>query len=173
MPPICIWLSHAVLWWRKRFWKLAQEPMCPCTQIWWSVRSKQVAGVSLPTVKDFSCMMNVRAFKILDMHGTKWQFGGTPKQGCANGLFTLKTLLNMRKNHNLQTHVCFVKAYDTADHKLNCLLLLFERVPEVTIDQNQGSMTMRNIGSRSFDACLNQLKKSLQDQPMKDGIKLL
>jgi hypothetical protein len=32
---------------------------------------------------------------------------------------------------------------------------------------------MRNIGSRSFDACLNQLKKSLQDQPTKEGIKLL
>jgi hypothetical protein len=66
-------------------------------------------------------MMNVRAFKILDMHGTKWQFGGTPKLGCADGLFTLKTLLNMQKNHNMQTHVCFVylvKAYDTADHKL-------------------------------------------------------
>ena len=71
--------------------------------------------------KIFSCMMNVRAFKILDMHGTKWQFGGTPKLGCADGLFTLQTLLNMRKNHNLQTHVCFVdlvKAYDTVDHKL-------------------------------------------------------
>jgi hypothetical protein len=59
------------------------------------------------------------------------------------------------------------------DTIVNCLVLLFERVPEVTIDQNQGSMTMRNIGSRSFDACLNQLKKSLQDQPIKDGIKLL
>jgi hypothetical protein len=32
---------------------------------------------------------------------------------------------------------------------------------------------MRNIGSRSFDACLNHLKKSLQDQPAKDGIKFL
>ena len=80
-------------------------------------------GVSLMDLqsKIFSCMMNVRAYKILDKHGTKWQFGGTPKLGCADGLFTLKTLLNMRKNHNLQTHVCFVdlvKAYDTADHKL-------------------------------------------------------
>ena len=57
------------------------------------------------------------------------------------------------------------------DTIVNCLVLLFERVPEVTIDQSQGSMiywikevTTRNIGSRSFDACLNQLKKSLQDQ---------
>ena len=72
--------------------------------------------------KIFSCMMNVRAFKILDMHGTKWQFWSTPKPKTrVNGLFTLKTLLSMQKNHNLQTHVCFVdlvKAYDTANHKL-------------------------------------------------------
>jgi hypothetical protein len=34
-------------------------------------------------------------------------------------------------------------------------------------------VTTRNIGSRSFDACLNQLKKSLQDQPSRDGIKFL
>ena len=31
---------------------------------------------------------------------------------------------------------------------------------------------MRSIGNRSSDACLNQMKKSLQDQPTKDGTKL-
>jgi hypothetical protein len=29
------------------------------------------------------------------------------------------------------------------------------------------------LESRSFNACLNQLKKSLQDQPTKDGVNLL
>jgi hypothetical protein len=120
-------------------------------------------------------MMNVRAFKILDMHGTKWQFGGTPKQGCANGLFTLKTLLNMRKNHNLQTHVCFVKAYDTADHKLNCLLLLFERVPEVTIDQNQGSMIdwVKEVNNgkywKSLIRCLLKPTEEIPTRPTDEG----
>ncbi|KAL7527574.1 hypothetical protein ACHAXR_002020, partial [Thalassiosira sp. AJA248-18] len=80
-------------------------------------------GVMLMDVcsKILSIIMNERAFKILEVHGTKFQFGGTPKLGCRDGLFTLKTMLNMRKNHNLPTHVAFVdlvKAYDTANHDL-------------------------------------------------------
>ncbi|KAL7547269.1 hypothetical protein ACHAWF_010590 [Thalassiosira exigua] len=60
-------------------------------------------------------------FKILEKNGTKFQFGGTPSVGCREGVFTLKTLLHLRRNHGLSTHVAFidlVKAYDTADHKL-------------------------------------------------------
>jgi hypothetical protein len=53
------------------------------------------------------------------------------------------------------------------DTIVNCLVLLFEGVPEVTIDQSQGSMI------DSVKEGLNQLKKSLQDQPTKDGIKFL
>ena len=71
--------------------------------------------------KTFSCIMNERAFKILDKHGTKFQFGGTPNLGCADGLFTLKTALSMQKNHDEATYAGFadlVKAYDTANHKL-------------------------------------------------------
>jgi hypothetical protein len=55
------------------------------------------------------------------LHGTKFQFGGTPELGCQDGLFLLKTMLNMRKNHNLPSYVGFVdlvKAYDTANHDL-------------------------------------------------------
>ena len=80
-------------------------------------------GIMLMDVmsKVFSCIMNARAFKILDKHGTRFQFGGTPNLGCADGLFTLKTALSLRMNHNLPTFAGFadlVKAYDTADHKL-------------------------------------------------------
>ena len=87
-------------------------------------------GVMLMDVcsKIFSIIMNERAFVLLDMHGTKFQFGGTPKLGCRDGLFTIKTLLNMRKNHNLDSYVGFVdlvKAYDTANHEL--LLQILER----------------------------------------------
>jgi hypothetical protein len=55
------------------------------------------------------------------MSGTKFQFGGTPELGCQDGLFVLKTLLNLQKNHNLPSHVAFVdlvKAYDTANHDI-------------------------------------------------------
>jgi hypothetical protein len=71
--------------------------------------------------KIFSCIMNVRAFKILYKHGTKFQFGGTSNLGCANGLFTLKTALSLGMFHNLPTFAGFadlVEIYNTADHKL-------------------------------------------------------
>jgi hypothetical protein len=78
--------------------------------------------------KVFSSIMRVRAFKLLDKHGTRFQFGGTPELGCRDGLFTLKALLNARRNHNLASYVGFfdlVKAYDTANQ--NLLLRILER----------------------------------------------
>jgi len=71
--------------------------------------------------KVFSSVMIARAFTLLDKHGTRFQFGGTPGVGCRDGLFALKALLNARHNHNLASYVDFVnlvKAYDTANHKL-------------------------------------------------------
>ena len=80
-------------------------------------------GVMLMDVcsKIFSSIMNGRAFRLLNLHGTRFQFGGTPTLGCQDGLFTLKTLLNAHKNHDLPSFVAFVdlvKAYDTANHDL-------------------------------------------------------
>lgn len=72
--------------------------------------------------------MNGCAFCILELHGTRFQFGGTPTLGCQDGLFMLKTLLNAHKNHNLPSCVVFadlVKAYDTANHDL--LLKVLEK----------------------------------------------
>ncbi|KAL7549376.1 hypothetical protein ACHAWF_012644 [Thalassiosira exigua] len=71
--------------------------------------------------KVMSRIINGRLFNILDAHGTKFQFGGTPGVGCREGVFTLKTLLHIRRSHGLSTHVVFVdlvKAYDTANHEL-------------------------------------------------------
>lgn len=80
-------------------------------------------GVMLMDVcsKIFSSVMNGCAFRLLELHGTRFQFGGTPTLGCQDGLFTLKTLLNAHKNHDLPSFVAFVdlvKAYDTANHDL-------------------------------------------------------
>jgi len=72
--------------------------------------------------------MTARAFQLLDKHGTRFQFGGTPKIGCRDGLFTLIALLNAWRNHNLATYVGFVdlvEAYTTANHDL--LLRILER----------------------------------------------
>jgi hypothetical protein len=65
--------------------------------------------------------MNIRAFKLLAKHVAHFQFGGTPELGCRDGLFVLKTLLTMQKNHNLPSYVAFVnlfKAYDRANNDL-------------------------------------------------------
>jgi hypothetical protein len=43
--------------------------------------------------KVFPLIMMARAFQLLDKHGTRFQFGGTPELGCRDGLFTLKVLL--------------------------------------------------------------------------------
>ena len=68
--------------------------------------------------KVFLSVMTTRAFLLLDKHGTRFQFGGTPEIGCRDGLVTLKALLNARHNHDLASYVGFVdlvKAYDTAN----------------------------------------------------------
>ena len=78
--------------------------------------------------KVFSLVMNGRAFRLLELHDNKFQFGDTPTLGCQDGLFTLKTLLNAHKNHNLPSFVAFVdlvKAYNTANHDL--LIKILER----------------------------------------------
>jgi hypothetical protein len=71
--------------------------------------------------KVFSSIMTARAFQLLDKHGTRFQFEGTPKLGGRDGLFTLKALLNARQNQDLATFVGFVnlvKECKTANHKL-------------------------------------------------------
>jgi len=72
--------------------------------------------------KVFLSVMTARAFALIDKHGTQFQSGGTPEMiGCRDGLFTLKSLLNARHNHDLASYVGFVdlvKAYDTANHAL-------------------------------------------------------
>jgi hypothetical protein len=71
--------------------------------------------------KIFSSIMNGRTFRLLELHGTRFQLGGTPTLSCQDGLFTLKTLLNAHKNHTLPLFVAFVdlvKAYNTANHDL-------------------------------------------------------
>ena len=53
--------------------------------------------------------MTLHAYKHLDMHGTyHFQFGGTPKIDCRDGLFTLKSLLKAQRNHDLAVYMGFV-----------------------------------------------------------------
>lgn len=71
--------------------------------------------------KIFSRILTARLYKLLDKYGTKYQFGATPHSGCQDANYTLKTLLHLRRQHNLETFVVFadlVKAFDTSDHIL-------------------------------------------------------
>ena len=85
-------------------------------------------GVTLMDMgsKIFSSILCTRLFKIIDKHGVKYQFGSTPGVGCQYGSFTIKTMLHLRRNHNLPTWVLFadlVKAFDTSNHALMDKLL--------------------------------------------------
>ena len=78
-------------------------------------------GVNLMDIgaKFFSSMMCKRLFKIINLHGVKYQFGSSPGVGCQYVLFKLKTAHHARHNHNLPTFVAFVdlvKVFDTVDN---------------------------------------------------------
>ena len=67
----------------------------------------------------FSSVMTARAFTLLDKHGTRFQFGGTPGVGCRDGLFTLKALINARHIHDLASYVGF---FDLVKEITSCSL---------------------------------------------------
>ena len=71
--------------------------------------------------KIFSSILCKQLFKIIKLHGVKYQFGSKPGVGCQDGIFTIKTLLHLHHTHNLSTWVLFsdlVKAFDTSNHVL-------------------------------------------------------
>ena len=62
---------------------------------------------------------------LLDKHGTKFQFGAMKNEGCQDGNFTLKSLLHLRRQHNMDSYVIFadlVKTFDTSNHSLMILI---------------------------------------------------
>ena len=76
--------------------------------------------------KIFSSILCTRLFVIIRTHGVKYQFDSTPSVGCQDESFTIKTMLNLRHNHNLPKFVMFanlVKAFDTFNRKLMVQIL--------------------------------------------------
>lgn len=83
--------------------------------------------------KILSCVLTERAYKLLELNGIQTQYGATPKVGCQDANFVLKTALHLRHQHNLPSFVAFVdlvKAYDTANHELLIALLARYGAPE-------------------------------------------
>jgi hypothetical protein len=125
-------------------------------------------GIMLMDVcsKIFSLVMNNFFFCLLELHGTRFQFGGTPEVGCRNGLFTLKSLLSAQCNHDLGSYVGFVdlvKAYDTANHELLfCLLEKYGAPPTfVTV--------IRKI--YTSNVVVFKIKKEVREIPQEVGVR--
>ena len=116
--------------------------------------------------KVFSSIMTAHAFKLLDKHGTQFQFGDTPGLGCQDGLFTLKTLLNAQRNHNLASYVGLVdlvKAYDTANHDLLLSILKRYGAPPKFISAIQNTYT--------DNVCILKIKKEKVEIPQTVGVR--
>ena len=73
-----------------------------------------------------SIIINTRIQEALKKYGNPLQFGASPNMGCPEDSFSLRSLLQMRKEHSLQSWVVFadlIKAFDSIDHKLLFALL--------------------------------------------------
>jgi len=127
----------------------------------------------------------------------KTQFGTTPKVGCQDANFTLKTLLHLRRQHNLESFTTFVdlvKAYDTSVHKI--LLEVLERYgappalcsivgrlysllsvtikagkEEVIVPQTSGVRQGDNLSPVLFLFPMSGVAKSLEIEWTQEGIK--
>ncbi|KAL7531695.1 hypothetical protein ACHAWF_003870, partial [Thalassiosira exigua] len=82
-------------------------------------------GVPVPKIPDPENPNKYRIVNLMDgipnLASTWDQFGATPEMGCQDGSFVLKSLLHLRRQHNLDTFVVFadlVKAFDTSNHEL-------------------------------------------------------
>ena len=95
-------------------------------------------GINLLDIssKVVSLVVTVRLQKALERYGIPNQFGSTPKTGCPDGSFSIKSILQMRNAYDLNTWVVFVdlvKAFDTIHHELLFKLLGKFGIPEYLI----------------------------------------
>ena len=76
--------------------------------------------------KVVSLVVTARLQKALERYRIPNQFGSTPKTGCLDGSFYIKSILQMINEYDLNTWVVFVdlvKAFDTIHHELLFKLL--------------------------------------------------
>lgn len=65
-------------------------------------------------------------YELFKIQGTPLQFGASPLTGCPDGSFSLRTLLQMRQEHDIESWDVFadlVKAFDSIHRELMFELL--------------------------------------------------
>ena len=92
-------------------------------------------GINLFDVcsKVVSIILHVRSKKLLESNGLPIQFGATPKVGCSEAIFSLKTLFQNRREMGHGTHAVFVdlvKTHDSVRHDVIVLVLRKMGAPE-------------------------------------------
>jgi len=92
-------------------------------------------GINLIDVcsKVMSIVLNIRAQKLVKVNGHPMQFGATPKVGCAEAVFSLKSILQARREMGEDTYAIFidlVKAYDSVRHDVISFALRKLGAPE-------------------------------------------
>ena len=66
--------------------------------------------------KVVSIFLNIREQLLLKSNRYPMQFGATPKGGCSEAVFSLKTLLQSRREHRIDSYamlIDLVKAYNS------------------------------------------------------------
>ena len=96
-------------------------------------------GICLQDVvaRYLSSILSSRLLKMLDKEGIETQLGSQPGRGCRDALYILRSLLQVRRKHNLPSWTLFVdleKAFDTVRHELLFKLLETYGIPEAMID---------------------------------------
>ena len=84
------------------------------------------------TSKVISIVITSRLQSALNIEGIPTNFGSTPKTGCPDGSFSIRFILQTRKEHDLESWVVFVdlvKAFDNIHHKLLFELLKKYGIP--------------------------------------------
>jgi Reverse transcriptase (RNA-dependent DNA polymerase) len=90
-----------------------------------------------PIAKLLSSIINQRLLKIFSIVGTDNQYGCQQNKGCTDGIYVLRSILQTRRHHNLESWVLFadiVKAFDSVSHELLFELLIHYGTPKKIVD---------------------------------------
>ena len=83
-------------------------------------------------LKLMSIVLTICLQTFLEKIGTPIQFGASPNTGCPDGSFSLRSMLQMNKEHDIDSWVVFVdlvKVFDSIHHEFMFKLLQKYGIP--------------------------------------------